>query len=305
MFGLLALAFVAAPSWQVDPDYRTHLAYLAHDLSGSITETRTLANVPGYQPDITNIIYRDFRQLGMPVPARANEDQLKLYLKLLNWPAGLDSEISARKTFAPFLMFDIPGGEALEAFIAKPGNVILKLAVIDTINRAFTADRPLKATISKSRGAIEAMMPFSTIYVKPVQSVTAKTDSERARASTAGVIAVHRALLAAYEETFTKFGEDSTTVYFAELRHAKSESAITGARVFAIARQPLVFDTFRDLPMPQDPKNVFLSALLLVKLTDYAAPTPVTQVQLDDVLAWHEVWSHMLEVGSIYDRRRH
>lgn len=319
MFAFLAFsipAFAAPPSdWKIDKRLKFHIAYLpSMQTSGTANEILipALNHIPVFQPDITNIQYSVITSLGFPLPARENAEKLTLYLKLYQWPKGFDANVSSRRILDPFLLSQVPGGRELERYVSDRKNVLLKFASIDNSSREFSIRNALTAPLPKTQAEFDSSIPFSSIYVQLARTVRASSETEQVDISANGVRSIHKSLLNLYEKVFQDFGQDEKSLYFVEAKRCPSNPAqICGARIFSFPKAPLVFKNYKDLPMPQDPKNIFLSGLLLIKLTDYAAATSVTEKSFSLMVANQEnfltafkpTWAHMLEVGSVFNRK--
>jgi len=314
----VASSFAANPvtGWKINRDLKFHLVYLpqtqAANVSGQLNPA--LRNIPAYEPDITNIGYKDILGLGFPLPTRSAPERLKLYLKLYEWPKSLDHDISARKVLDAFLLRNIPGGSDLYDYVQARSQVRIKYATIDSSDKRFSQAQPLAAAVPKTQDDFDSSVPFSSVYVLPAKSTRAGTESEKAAASATGVLAVHRAIIDLYSRILIRLGEETAgdKVFFAEQRRCSDKpEELCGLRVFEVQKKPFVFPNYKDLPMPQDPKKVFLSGLLLVKMTDYAAKNPADRSRLtalvpgsaDFASSFIPIWSHLLEVGSVFDLR--
>lgn len=307
----------AAPTmgWKIDKDLKFHLVYLppmttSGDLKANLTPV--LNHNPIFQPDISNIPYSAITALGFPLPSRKNAEELKLYLKLYQWPKNFDASVSSRKILDPFLLSQIPGGQEVERYISDSRNVLLKFASIDQANREFSIKEPLAVHLPNAQSEFDSSIPFSSIYVKPVRNHRMGIEKEQVEKSADGVRSIHQSLLSKYEKIFGGFGQDEKTVFFVDMKRCplKPED-VCGVRVYSFPKSPLIFKNYLELPMPQDPKNVYLSGLLLIKLTDYAATNPTKESLLLSMNANQEgflksfkpIWSHMLEIGSVFHRR--
>lgn len=312
-----SLPSFASPThnWKIDKDLKFHLVYLGAKSNSKTPNSGlipTLNHIPSFQPDITNIQYSAIVDLGFPLPSLNNADQLKLYLKLYQWPKNFRASVSSRKILDPFLLSQIPGGQDLDQYISDDKNVLLKFASIEESTRKFTSNHPLNVLLPTTQSEFDSSIPFSSIYVQPAQSERASTEAERADKSAEGVRSVYQSLLSLYKKIFISFGQDEKNLYFAEpKRCSQNPENICGVRVYTLPTHPLVFKNYKDLPMPQDTENIFLSGLLLVKLTDYATLTPVKESSFSTMTSTHKnfskvfqpTWAHMLEIGSVFSRK--
>jgi len=271
-----------------------------------------LKNIPAFKPDIDNIVYANILGLGFPLPIRIEPAALKLYLKLYAWPAQLDPVRSSRKIFNDFLLYGVAGGERLYESSKNPANVFVKYALIDKADQDFSEGRPLSAPPVPKQWEFDSHLPFSSIYVTPENVSREGEEADRAKASAQGVVAFHESLGKLYESSLRLLYSTNEKRYFADFRRCPySNDRICAIRIYEVPLKPMVFDNYRDLPMPQDAEKVFLSGLLLVKITDYDVKSPVAAEQLEKMplgtkafaSKFHPVWSHMLEVASVLDLR--
>lgn len=311
---------VEGAGWKIDNTLKLHFVYLpAEDktVSGASLPTRSfmkpwLKNIPAFAPDIDNIVYKNIFELGFPLPVREDAASLKLYLKLYEWPVQLSSLRSSKKIFDVFLLHGIPGGRRLYQSAKRPSNVLVKYASIEPAKRVFSEQQPFIAPEIPKQWEFDANVPFSSIYVSPNKISRRGNEADQARASAQGVVEFHAALSRLYEKSLHLLHASAEKRYFADFRRCSDKSGeICAVRIYEMPVVPLVFGNYRDLPMPQDAEKVFLSGLLLVKVTDYLAHSPIPFEQLKKMqpgtdafkASFRADWSHMLEVGSVFDMR--
>ncbi|MBI4860972.1 MAG: hypothetical protein HY815_12065 [Candidatus Riflebacteria bacterium] len=325
---VLAVGISAAqspsPGWKVDLPVRLQLVYLQDETAaGGKVETTTpaplLGHIPAHEPDIKNIVYKEICGLGFPLPARKGADKLKLYLKLYEFPKHLDPVLSFRRIFDAFHLWKMPNGRLLYDPIASRDNLSVKVAYIGSATRTFDRKNPLPPpAIPVASGrigtlevtpqdAFDGALPFSSVYVNPADPGTPKTDDERAARSAGGVLAFHQELLETYQKFLSRVSGDNH-LFVQPLRCFDNIGQLCGLRVIEVPRKPIVLTNYRQAQMPQDPAKVFLTGLLLLKVTDYAARKPLGPGApmpgakgFDS--AFKPVYSHLLEVASVVDLR--
>lgn len=305
----------SAKDWKINKGLKFHLVYLppvASTEDTNVNLTPVLNHMAAFEPDISNIQYSAITALGFPLPARENAEELKLYLKLYQWPRNFDVSLSSRKILDPFLLSQIPGGQEVEQYVSDRKNVLFKFASIDYAKREFSIKKPLSVTVPGTQSELDSSIPFSSIYVQPIQGPRMSSEAEQVDKSADGVRAIHQSLLSKYKKILRGFGQDEKTIFFTDLKRCTVKpEEICGLRVYSFPKSPLIFKNYLDLPMPQDPKNVYLSGLLLIKLTDYAAANLMKESDMTSMMANQEeflksfkpIWAHMLEIGSVFDRR--
>lgn len=306
--------------WKIDNTLKYHLVYLPAEnkaVSGASLATRSvmkpwLNNIPAFAPDIDNIVYKNILELGFPLPVRNDAASLKLYLKLYKWPAQLNSVRSSQMIFDAFLLHGLPGGRRLYQLVKNPSNIFVKYASIEPANRVFSEQQPFVAPEIPKQWEFDANVPFSSIYVSPDNISRKGNEADQAHASAQGVIEFHAALSRLYEKSLHLLHASAEKRYFADFRRCSDKSGeVCAVRIYEMPVVPLVFGNYRDLPMPQDAEKVFLSGLLLVKVTDYLAHSPIPLEKLKKIqpgtdafkASFRAGWSHMLEVGSVFDMR--
>ena len=317
---LLFAALAGSVEWNIDETCKITIVYLPSDgqgvartsVPGDPLMAPLLKNIPAYKPDIDNILYPNILGLGFPLPARRDAAQLKLYLKLYAWPPQLDPVLSSHRTFDDFLLYAVEGGERLYESSRNPSNIYVKYALIERADKVFSERQPFPAPSIPKQWDFDSSLPFSTIYVTPVNAVTQKAEADRARASARGVVAFHASLTKVYDKALRLLAASAEKKVFADFRRCPDSAAdICAVRIYEVPGKPMALDNYRELPMPQDADNIFLSGLLLVKLTEYAANIPMPPGKIEQMppgtkafeANFRPVRSHMLEVASVFTRR--
>lgn len=286
--GSMVLAQPAAEEWIIDNGLKLHLAYVHNERLNlpketPMTNTSWLGLTPESveaAPDITNINLAGILGLGFPLATRDNPGSFTFYLKFFEYPAFLSAPTSFGKIFDRFRLHHLPGFAQLQEYVKVSGNVLVKLGHIAPTGTEFSSKAPYpalslpSAAIKMPTGEVspqdyfDSEIPFSSIYVTPASPEPLDaTPENKAKWSAEGVIAFHKALIVAFEKNLKelKGAEPEKFRYFS----APSTEKTSALSVLKIPLQPMLFGNFRDLPMPQDPKKVFLSGLLLVYSTDY------------------------------------
>lgn len=305
-------------SWKIDDLLKIHLVYLQEDPS-VFQDTEQylvplLKNVKETEPDINNIIYDRIYHMGFPLPQRDGAESLKLFLKLYKWPVQFNNVKSADKIFNSFLLYDVPGADQLYSYIQEPSNIYLKYAFIDKDTRNFAESEPLNTPLVPDQSVLDKQIPFSSIYILPDKVNNEGCQSKKVKTSTQGVMVFHQSISAVYQKKLWNFYNGEGKRFFIDLRMSPEHNEfIAGVNVFELPEKPLDFyGTYLKRPMPQDPKNIFLTSLLLIKFTEYTVSHPIPLKMIDDAIKsgieelkskFQKGWSHMLEVGSVVDLR--
>lgn len=305
-------------AWKIDEDLKFHLGYYSELQRGRYAYCpRSLGLTKDYLPDITNINLKNFLDLGFPVPSEEHPESYNFFLKFYEYPKTLNSWLSVRKILDPFLVLKTGSGEALKAYLGKEGSVVVKKGFIDLTSRIFDPSHPFppltvfapvvesKVTLSP-QDDFDSNILFSSLYVKPV-SGTGKS----ARESSEGVMEFHREILSLYGKAFSvmKAPAGDKTFFFLDDSGCDSvRGSQCSVNVIRVPENPMRFDNFRDLPMPQNPQSIFLTGLLLIYIDTYRIDTGCDSANLQDFewLRAHSVktYSHVLEIGSVIDLSR-
>jgi hypothetical protein len=255
---------LSAAGWRVDEPLRFQLAYIPDGRAGSAGAARvpSLGLSPDFLPDIDNINLAEIQKLGFTLPGREGAERYKLYLKLFAFPAGLDAGPLCEGILRAHHISDLPGGgPELVRFMSDRGNVAVKFGHIDGAGRVFSEASPFPPFTAGGGSAFASTLarytPFYSLYVTPDRPAQPGSDDELARRSAGGVVAFHRELLAHYRKTLQEVSGPGTDRYHF-FRDDRQKITLR------VPRSPLVFDNWRNLPMPTDRKRHFLSGLLLI-----------------------------------------
>lgn len=310
--------------WLIDNELKLHLAFF-HDSEPvfppktPVATTPWLALTPESQeaePDITNISLAGILGLGFPLPQRDKAEGFTFFLKFYDFPSFLSPSASFGKFFDRFMLSKLPSFARLQEYVKIPGNVVVKKGYIAPVGTEFTAKTPYPAFVlpakpfQSSGGEMspqdffDANVPFSSIYVTPGTPEPSDANADdKAKWSAGGVLIFHRELLAIFEKDLTelKGAEPEKFRYF---QVPGADKTAPGLTVLKIQVQPFVFTNFRDLPMPHDPKKIFLSGLLLVYATTYHLPAGslLAELVIDSPEFRRDFpveRSSVLEVGSV------
>lgn len=273
--------------WVPERDLGFHLAEFGEpERPGSPTDPILS---PAWKADITNIALTGLQGLGFPIRDPQPEGKT-FYLKYFAYPAGLDAAASARRALLPLAALQTGGAHDLASLITSPRGVILKKGVIAPTGDPFTPANPYPQfrppTGAGAQEALDRSIPFATVYVHPPVGAAPRTLAGTPAAGSAdGVVAFHRELLELLPRSFREIeGPDPM-----KFRAFRDDSEPGRTAILRIPREPLVFDNWRTLPMPQDPERIFLTGLLLVYRDVYEGE-PFRFAPLD---------SRLLEVGSV------
>ncbi len=293
-------------AWRVDRRSGFHLAW--HDETDRPGRSAVPLLSAPWKADITNISMTGLRDLGFPVSDPAPEGR-NFYLKFFACPSGIDPVVSARRAMAPLLVLQMAGAPEIEATLARPGGVVVKKGVVALAGDPFSPAHPFPpCCVPTGPGAQEEFdlrTPFTSLYVQPATPIGASLEGASApgrqggaaascprtlagtpaAGSADGVLAFHCELLDLLARTWPEVeGPDPQ-----RFRTFQDLSQPGRTVLIRVLRQPLVFQNFRELPMPEDPKRVFLTGLLLVYRDVYAGQ-PGQSPPLD---------SRVFEVGSV------
>lgn len=329
--------------WKIDDDIKYHYAYLEPDwLSGLEPTTPVVWKNPEPapfstvdKPDITNIELKGILGLGFPLPTRENVEKYSFYLKLYQYPEYLNANLSANRIIQAYLFDQMPGAEVLRKYMSNPKNVYIKQCVIAETKRAFGKEDPFPAlkfpespiahkkvwpsnlqtfaedTTNKVVGTfpaqtiLDSSLPFVSLYLKPTAEMPANANDEAlAQWSAQGMLSFHSQMLEVYRKNLVELDiSDPDMYYFVQPSYAL-ENRFVNITVWRIAKKPMIFSNFRNLPMPLDPARVFLSSLLLVYRDQYIGVNNLYAFQYAmSNPAFQQMYqpteSQVLEVGSV------
>ena len=314
---------MAAAGWKIDTSIKFHYAYSASRL---IAKTKikqwdrptAIDFIQPGQPDIDNISLAGILGLGFPVPTRSQPENFKYFLKFYAYPKSLNAVVSAHNILDPFLIYKLKQGAAIYRFASRRKNVYVKKGLVAGKDHKFDRAHPFPRfkvplrpinnyrTVISPQALFDSSIPFASLYVTPEEVMPSGLKRERrAEWSVQGMLNLHRQLLRTYRRALIEVaGSDSARYHYFLKMTALAQPGPTAFSVLKIPKQPLVFSNFQDLPMPQDPKRIFLSGLLLVYHSDYIGDhgQNLWQMVVDSSKfqrQYRQVARRILEIGSV------
>jgi hypothetical protein len=306
---------VSEGGWAINESLRFHLAFF-DDKESRLHGIDSVTSAPldftaSHLPDISNIVLKNILALDFPLPRRESPEHQKFYLKFYHYPANLDQKVSARKVIETFLIDDLSRGETLISYTKEKQHVIVKKGLIESEKRNFRPQAPYPplslpklpfndcGIMTSPQDYFDRQVPFASLYVIPRGG---KRENDAALDSARGVVAFHSEILGLYRRVFTEIGGPPGYHNFVD------ESAINYGlnrplriSLYRIPKSPLIFKNYRDLPMPQDPSRIFLTALLLLYRQQFEMP-PITDGPLTVALIKEKgimTGAQVFEVGSV------
>jgi hypothetical protein len=313
-FTLNFYAFAATQEnklWNIDKFMQFQIAYLPDkkiEVQCDICNTQTPLLAPNNAFDITNINLADFLNLGFDVQNTEDPKNYNLYLKLYKFPVLLNHMQTIAEFTKDFAIDKLPQANYIEKYITNRNNLQIKYALIDKSNAIFNEKNPIpQFKINYNNDFItyfNSHIPFYSLYLVPNQ-VKPKFTSEDdiANFSTLGVTGFYHELLNGYRKNLMELsGDDNKYYYFTDKNTASNAKILV---VLKVPKTPLEFKNWRDLPMPQNPKSIFLTSLLLVYHTEYSVKDstlpekipPINSPAFQNLFA--KTGTKVLEVGSV------
>jgi len=253
-----------ASDWRVDEGLGFQAAFLSEEpLAGMPVPSLSLAD----GPDISNIPLPAILGLGFPLPRPRDADRLKLYLEMYRFPSWLDPTITEQRIADPLLLLNMAAFHPLPIACVKHA-IIGPASGLPTVPPLLLPTQPVNG--QSPQAWFDRHLPFSSLYIQP------------------DVHAFHKELQALLQQTYSGYLRDPREAELQEEKKARvyvDDSDGTETLIW-IPRDPMVFDSYRDLPMPQDPRGMFLRNLLLVHMERRDAEGRV-------------VARHVFEVGSV------
>ncbi|MBP7633114.1 hypothetical protein KBA41_03010 [Candidatus Ozemobacteraceae bacterium] len=314
-----APARAEGPAWAVDEKLGFHFAFFdaeghtADDVWKAIPTVKVSPIPATGAADITNIDLDGLRGLGFPVPARPGPGSFTFFLKFFGFPAWLDSTAAANRVADAYGLHFLPDGESLRAWLANRDHLLVKKGFIAPTGKVFDADTPYPALVVPQKDVsadgvsltpqnyFDTYTPFVSLYLNPSDAEPAGlAENVRAAWSGKGVLAFHKALLDAYTKNYTsvKGVEPDKFSYF---RVPGASGTVT---ILKLPVKPMTFEAnWRDLPMPENPEKVFLSALLLIYRYEYTVTTTLDDATIVDspgfAAATKLLRAQVFEAGSV------
>lgn len=306
-----------ASDWKIDKEMKFNFAFLPPKIleTEKASALPLLKNFPFYAPDITNIIYKNLLDLGFPLPPIEHPEKSRFLIKLYDYPRELNGEASAKRALDPFYIDLISGGKEILRYTENSKNLAVKFIAVDDIDHdLYSSGSPLpifslaKGSRQEKQNYFDGSIPYTSIYIGPAKQSRWSSEKERARASAQGVVFFHGQILETYRQLMIEILPSEKNYRFIETKSCLNNfDEICSLKLIEIAKNPMVFESYRNLPMPQDPNRVFLSGLLLLKVSEYSIHEKITMIKenftkiLSSGVVTH---SQMLEVASILDLRK-
>lgn len=287
-------------AWQIDPLMKFSYGYLPTEKDKSYTSCQNAFDyTPAYQPDINNINLAAFAKLGFQVPAPKDANDYRFYLKLYKYPAKLNPEVSAAAVLKQFYLEKLPEEKYLRSFLANPENSYVKYSYIGLASQKFTQQNPmpqfcLPTNIKNAQQVFDGHLPFDTIYVASTANDSGLTIESQVAQSRNGLFALHNQLIAYYSDHLKQLNSSDIDSFYFKL----PDSTPNQLKVISIPKNPLVFNNWKDLPFPQDPKHIFATALVLVKQINYKV-NPAAETADKSIVPATAAQTTILELGSV------
>ncbi len=300
--------------WEVDGEYGFNVAFIDQtqvDLKNKNLEKVVPFNfVEESLPDISNIRLEDLLKMGFTPNYSGETKGMNLFIKLYRFPKSFSHLKIIGKIPGKF-RFDLPlGGAELSTYMASRSRIFFKKCFIANSNTKFSEQNPFPGMYVEKNNPIfqnefGKSIFFYSLYLKPSLDPS-KGDSNNARMSAGGVIAFHRALLSAYKKELVEVtGPDKDCYYFIGSSSIAKGNMPAKVNILKLPAKPMVFDNWKDLPMPHKPGNKFLSSLLLLTSTEYSSKTknPETLTKItgkEFESGWNKGRTLIFEFGSIF-----
>lgn len=270
-----------------------------------------------YVPDITNINLEGFVGMGFPVKVKGEAKKYNFFIKLFMFPKFFNPEASSLPLIKGYFLDCLANGPKLIEYASQYRNLAVKLCYVDKSETVFSLENPYPALIidTKDKNAQEYFNQntiFSSLYIQPDKSCYEKIgDEELAKSSSRGVLAFHNEILKIYNEKLISLkSENDDKHYFYGIKNENNGRQIL--TIIKIAKQPLLFDNWRNLPMPQDPTKIFLTGLLLLHKYDYVLKDekalagneipPVDSPEFNKI--FKKINTHVLEIASVVNLKK-
>ncbi|OQA80099.1 MAG: hypothetical protein BWY32_01227 [bacterium ADurb.Bin243] len=301
--------------WKIDSEMKFSFGYLppvkktTHGAEGTekIEKPSDMGFSSPFLPDITNIALKDFIGMGFAVPAPEDAHKYNFFIKLFNFPGSFKPERSSMPIIEGYFLDKLVEGRTIISYVSDAKNLAVKLCYIAKSDTVFTKENPyphlsVKVQDEAVQSSFNVNTVFSSLYLNPrVDAADESSEAGLARHSAEGVLAFHGELVKMYGEKLIPMANasDDKHLYFGK---ASSE----GLSVIKIPLKPLVFENWRNLPMPQGPTNIFLSGLLLLYKYDYVlkdgvkAGGAVSALDSPEFKAkYKKISGHVLEIASV------
>ena len=308
--------------WEIDKYLKFNFAYMPDRTALGLPDTqaekpKSLGLTPIYSADITNINLKGLLGLGFQVPPMEPSDQYNFYIKLFEFPKSFKPEVSTAPVLQAYGL-DKFKNNRIKQFVANRNNLAIKMGFIDKSDKKFSKDHPYPVfKVAKNKPDYQKRfntnLPFYSLYLLPSgnspqpKSNTAKDLNNSAKYSANGVLVFQKELIDLYKKNYKEVkGKDSSKYYyFMDKSETDSMSGLNKISFLKVPKDPFVFANWRDLPMPHNPKKIFLSGLLLVSRTTYFSSSKLSDIPMPVeapafLKVCHDRKTTVLEIGSVF-----
>lgn len=287
--------------WEIDGSIKFSASGM-FSLKSDSSDFLTPVLEPHYLPDIDNIMLSGLQSLGFDIPYSGRADDKKYYIKLYSFPVTIDLKKFTGNFNRDFRLDSAGYFPSLMKYISDRNNIQVKFARILPDSAVFSKKNPFPGfSAGKDSDSFVNDVLFYSVYLKPVQEKPVKaSDDALADWSRQGVPSFREDLIVYYKKNFHELrGMTPDNNYFL-IGQTKSSVRIV------VVPKVLMFDNWRNLPMPQDPRYIFLTSLLLVYSNEYVLnngkkfPDTVPTVDSPDFkLVFSKKRTKILEVASV------
>ena len=263
------------PVWEIDDTLKFQVCYLPDDNVPIGKKTVFPASVfpHKYVPDISGMNLANLLLLGFDVPATTDPAGYRLYFKLYVFPDEANSEHITNKCIMNFGLNILPHYDILKKYLENKDNLIVKFAVIGKSDEKYTEENPFPQFESTKTPEFnkyfENHIPYYSLHLKSSSGKgKCSTESEAIAFSRAGITAFHNELVTGYKKNFRELGTTKNTDYYYFLNENLKNNG-NSIFVLQVPKKITSIDNWKDVSMPQDPKHLFLTSLLLLHSTEY------------------------------------
>ena len=273
MLGTTANASVYR-GWDIDSQMKFNVEYLPDtNVQQVLKKPRKEKPLlkPYYKFDVNNINLVELLNLGFDIPTTNKPEENNFYIKLYNLPGNISNKLISKKLANDFALSFGYDFSDLNSFVSKRQNVVVKFSHIAPQNSVFTKKKPIPQFLTSNNADFSNYfldhIPFYSIYLVPTQKTlkTSASANDVAKWSTGGVKDFQAELISYYKRNFCEFKGNDKKYYYFWISRVDNEKIV----IVKIPKEILVFDNWRDLPMPQNPKKIFLSSSLLISSFEY------------------------------------
>ncbi len=261
-----------------------------------------------FAPDISNINLKAFLSLGFNVEKMPDPKKYNFYLKLFKFPTIFKASITTLPIIKDYHLNMLHEKRRIVWYLSDGKNIIVKLGFIDSSERKFTSESPCPSLTVLNDGKFQEIfddhIPFASMYTIPSKEMKTSTDNNlNAKNSANGNLALHKEVIETYKQNLSEVkGVDGNYLYFMDKDPNDKEIVI-----LKISKDVTVFSNWADLPMPQDPKKIFLSSLALVERDTYSKKKERNSLDTSNLLiesdefseSYKRTGSSILELASV------